>query len=246
MKILENEKFKLECNLKMVERELFNEKNRFQTADLKWQETEHKFSAIERTNQLLEKELHSIRFKYEHILGEQTKIDLNTQETVMKLQKKIAEQRQIILDLQLVEQENHILQSQANQNLRMAGAKLKRDDDQRGVQSPTNGLNMNAEIVDRLVSLETEFQKLQRPSSGAFSTQKQHSSEFNNPSNVDSIKHKLQEEFDQGLQEINSALGKVFQTRREVDQEREINQEILRKTYENRLEELSKQIKRRC
>ena len=231
----------------MVERELFNEKNRYQTADLKWQETEHKLSAIERTNQLLEKELKSIRLKYEHILGEQTKMDLNTQETVMKLQTKIAEQRQMILDLQLVEQENHILQSQANQNLRMAGTKLKMDEVQRGVLSPTtNGLNMNAEIVDRLVSLETEVQKLQRPSRDAFSTQKQYSREVNDPSNVDSIKRKLQEEFDQGLQEINSALGKVFQTRREVDQEREINQDILRKTYENRLEELSKQIKRRC
>ena len=203
---------------------------------MKWQETEHKYSAIERTNQLLENELKSARMKYEHLFGEQTKMDLNTQETVLKLQSKIAEQRQIIQDLQVKNQENQLLQAEINLNNQL---KPKKGPQELNSIRYEGCSNINGDLIlERLSSLEEGLSNVKH-----LFTENVNQKQKQPPAQV---KKNFSEEFEVGIKEVSSALEGVFQLREEVDRERKIKQNILQKTYEARLEELKKQIKRRC
>ena len=249
MKLLQNEKFKLDYTLKMTERELFNEKNRFQNENIKWQEIEHKCSAIERTNQLLENELKSARLKYEHLFGEQTKMDLNTQDTVLKLQSKISEQRQTIQDLQVVNQENQLLQAEIkNNHQKMSQLKIQNNlhPNMQNVGQTEKPFNINSDIIiERLSNLETDILNIKKMIHE--NTVNQNQKVRDTPlSEVEAAKQKINEDFELGIKEVSDALKGVFHLRREVDHEREISQNIMQKTYEARLEELKKQIRRKC
>ena len=233
--ILRNEIYRLECSVKMVERELFNEQSRFQTANLKWQETEHKNIVLQRNNEQIERELQINRQKYDFVQQEQTKFDLISQETVSRLQTKISEQRQLILDLQTSLKLNQILEAETEkaskkiEELAEENLQLRKvfSDKPEATKFDINGMRdtyVNSSMLERMQRIEIDIAKL----TGAHSNPNSASAQ-GLEKQFAKLTRKLRREFNSDISKISKLLDRHFEHRHELDRERQVNDELVKK-----------------
>lgn len=245
----------LQYQLKMTERELISEKAKFHTADLNWQETIHHNQVLKDTIAKMQTEINSLRYKYDLVVQEQTKLDFDMQKTVGSLQSKISEQRQTILDFRILQQEKEILLKDFESMKRLlektAAEKLELEK-LLGPKEQPNGQVLSIEqlksnyiqapLLAKLKEMEKEMEEVNSRLKISNVTNAEKEAMVQKMMKVQkqhyTVSQKMQNQFEHDIAKTSKMLDSLFKQRKRNDDQRIINENLLKYTYEKKIQNL--------